>query len=168
VKIQLGGVFHQIGLELVLQNFRSLYRKFRYSHDTIGPLTNHIMWTKPIQSGGVVGETTLKFKAILTLRELHVRQSFLTNNNERQNILQGANIHERKQRTYHLRNLRTGKLVWSRADVPALSFGCSYPVHTSNTQGVFGVLYTNNFARAFDPDTGEPLYNVTGVPSGTA
>lgn len=141
----------------------------RYSHDTIGPLTSHVMWTKPLQAGGVVGGDNFEIQGD-TYSEGTSRGTRFSNP-----IIMNGKIFY-KEPVFMSGNsgpttcvdLRTGKLVWSRSDVPALSFGCSYPVHTSNTQGIFSVLYTNNFARAFDPDTGESLYNVTGVPSGTA
>ena len=39
--------------------------------DAIGPQTSHIMWTKPLQSGGVVRKTTLLFRETHSSRELH-------------------------------------------------------------------------------------------------
>ena len=141
----------------------------RYSHDTIGPLTSHIMWTKPLQSGGVVGGDDFVIQGD-TYSEGTSRATKYSN----PIILNGKVFYKEplfmsgSSGPTTCVDLRTGKLIWSRSDVPALSFGCTYAVHTENTQGVFAVLYTNNFARAFDPDTGNPLYNVTGVPSGTA
>ena len=64
-------------------------------------------------------------------------------------------------------NLRTGELIWSRTDVPALSFGLVFDVQDNNQHGVYlPILFTSSW-RAFDADTGNPLFNVTGVPSGT-
>jgi len=141
----------------------------RYSYDTIGPLTSHIMWTKPLQSGGVVGGDRFEIQGD-TYSEGTSRGTKFSNP-----IIMGGKIFYTEPIFMNGRSgpttcvdLRTGKLIWSRSDVPALSFGCAYAVHSADTQGVFAVLYTNNFARAFDPDTGNPLYNVTGVPSGTA
>lgn len=42
-----------------------------YPTDAVGSLTNHIMWTKSLQSGGVVGETSLKSTAT-PLRRLSI------------------------------------------------------------------------------------------------
>ena len=141
----------------------------RYSYDTIGPLTSHIMWTKPLQTGGVVGGDRFEIQGD-TYSEGTSRATKFSNP-----IIMGGKIFYTEPLFMSgssgpttCVDLRTGKLIWSRSDVPRLSFGCAYPVHTANTQGVFAVLYTNNFAQAFDPDTGEPLYSVTGVPSGTA
>ncbi len=142
----------------------------RYSHDTIGPLTNHIMWTKPLQSGGVVGGDNFVIQGD-TYSDGTSRATRFSN----PIIMDGKIIFKEpvfmsgSNGPTDCVDLRTGKLIWSRDDVPALSFGCTYAVHTANTQGVVApVLYTNNFARAFDANTGDPLYNVTGVPSGSA
>ena len=43
-----------------------------------------------------------------------------------------------------------------------------YDVQFVNNHGVYPpILFTSGFARAFDGDTGNPLFNVTNVPSGT-
>jgi outer membrane protein assembly factor BamB len=65
-------------------------------------------------------------------------------------------------------DLRSGQLLWSRTDVPALSFAYLYDIQDPQQHGTYpAILFTANFARAFDADTGAPLFNVTGVPSGT-
>jgi outer membrane protein assembly factor BamB len=65
-------------------------------------------------------------------------------------------------------DLATGKEVWRSADVPALSFAYVYDLETPNYHGVRpAILFTSNFARAFDAATGSALFNVSAVPSGT-
>jgi hypothetical protein len=65
-------------------------------------------------------------------------------------------------------DLRTGELIWSRTDVPALSFAYIWDLETPNYHGVYpAILCTSNFGRCFDANTGEALFNVTGVPGGT-
>src|SRR5665647_574804 len=52
-------------------------------------------------------------------------------------------------------DIRTGKVIWARNDVPALSFGYIYDVEDPNQHGVYPpILFTSNFARAFDAYTG--------------
>ena len=54
------------------------------------------------------------------------------------------------------------------ADVPPLSFGYIYNLWNGDQHGTFPpILFTTNFARAFDAYTGEPMFNVTNVPTGT-
>jgi hypothetical protein len=142
----------------------------RYSHDAIGPLTSHVMWTKPLQSGGVAGGDNYVIQGD-TYSDGTSRMTRYSNP-----IIMDGKIFFTEpvfmmgsSGPTDCVDLRTGKLIWSRSDVPALSFGSIYAVHTVNTQGVIQpILYTSNFARAFDADTGNPLYNVTNVPSGTA
>ena len=52
--------------------------------------------------------------------------------------------------------------------IPALSFGYVYDVDNPNQHGTYPpILFTSNFAQAYDAYTGDPLFNVTGVPTGT-
>jgi hypothetical protein len=63
-------------------------------------------------------------------------------------------------------DLRTGQLIWSRSDLPAMSFALVWDHEDPNQHGVFpAILSTANFARLFDAATGNALFNVTGVPS---
>jgi hypothetical protein len=70
-------------------------------------------------------------------------------------------------------DLRTGEELW-RINTTAAgspSFGYLYDYQDGNQHGVLpnGLLYTNNFARAYEPTTGALLNtNITNVPSGTA
>jgi outer membrane protein assembly factor BamB len=64
-------------------------------------------------------------------------------------------------------DLRTGEEIWSSNQIRALSFGYIYNLWNPNQHGVFPpILFTSNFAQAFDGFTGFPLFNVTGVPTG--
>ena len=49
-------------------------------------------------------------------------------------------------------------------DVPPLSFGYIYNLWNGDQHGIFPpILFTSNFARAFDAYTGEPMFNVTNM-----
>ena len=56
-------------------------------------------------------------------------------------------------------DLLTGEEIWRRDDLPALSFGYYYAYENPNQHGVVpaGTLFTNNFARAFDPISGDEM-----------
>jgi hypothetical protein len=142
----------------------------KYVPDAVGPLTSHIMWTKPIESGGVVGgnDTIIQGDTYFDGTSRNTRYANPI-------ILDGKIFYTEpvsmmgNSGPTDCVDLRTGQLIWSRSDVPPLSFGYIYDVQTTNNHGVIQpILYTANFARAFDADTGDPLYNVTNVPSGTA
>lgn len=144
--------------------------------DGTGPNSAHVMWTKPIQAGGIVGGTHVGVPG----NQFYTGQSY---NQRFQNpiILQGVvyyrepafnsggNTESTSGDTVAV-DLRTGKEIWRRSDLPSLSFGMTYDFETANQEGVLynGILFSANFANAFDPRTGDPMFSVTGVPSTTA
>ena len=151
----------------------------RYPGDAVGPLTSHIMWTKPFEMGGVVGGNP-----------------FVAGGSNPNGAVQGAAYFEGSSYQNRYTNpiiingylyyteaiaftgttsgptdcvdLRTGQLIWSRSDVPALSFGYIFNLWDPDQHGVFPpILFTSNFAQAFNAYTGTPMFNVTSVPTGT-
>jgi len=65
-------------------------------------------------------------------------------------------------------NLFTGQEIWRRSDVPALSFAYVQDMQNPDFHGVRpAMLCTSNFAQVYDAATGESVFNVTAVPSGT-
>ena len=129
------------------------------------------MWTKPLQAGGVVGGN------IFPVQGDTFFEGSAYNNRYTNPIVVNGKIYYTEPVSFtgvisgptDCVDLRTGELIWSRTDVPALSFAYMYDVQDVNNKGVYPpILFTSNFARAFDGDTGNPLFNVTGVPSGTA
>ncbi len=150
-----------------------------YPGDAVGPLTGHIMWTKPIQSGGVVGGDNFAIKGD-TFFEGSAYQQRFTNP-----IIIDGKLYFKEPVSFSgpsngptdCVDLQTGQLIWSRDDVPALSFGYIYDVQDPNQHGVYPpILFSGGGGlfsfgpitwRAFDAYTGNPLFNVTNVPSGT-
>jgi hypothetical protein len=142
----------------------------KYLSNGVGPETSHIMWTKALQSGGVVGGDDFDITGD-TYFEGTSRLTRFAN----PIIVAGKLIYTEPVSTSGSSgptvcvDLRTGEKLWSRSDVPALSFAYVYDVQTPNNHGVIQpILFTSNFARAFDADTGDPLFNVTNVPTGTS
>ena len=142
----------------------------RTQYDAVGPLTNHIMWTKPLQSGGVVGGDNFIIKGNTYFEGSAYIQRF-TNP-----IIVNGRLYYKEPLSWQPEDgptncvdLRTGDLIWSRMDVPALSFAYIYDVEDPQQHGVYpAILFTSNFGRAFDADTGNALFNVTNVPSGSS
>ncbi len=151
-----------------------------YVPDGIGPLTSHVMWTRPLQFGGVVGGN-----------------AFVEGGTNPNGAVQGVSYFEGSSYEPRFSNpiiisgilfytevisftgpssgpttavdLRTGQVLWSRTDVAPLSFGYIYNLWNGDQHGTFPpILFTSNFGRAYDAYTGEQLFNVTGVPSGTS
>jgi len=148
-----------------------------FSTDAIGPLTSHIMWTRPTQTGGVVGGNNFQNYPGDTYFEGSAYAQRYTNP-----IVVNGKIYYTEAFSFagspgnfygnpvgptKCIDLRTGQLIWSRTDVPALSFAYIYTVQDPNQHGVFpAILCTANFAKCYDADTGDFLFNVTNVPSG--
>jgi hypothetical protein len=141
----------------------------RFPGDAVGSLTSHIMWTAPLTEGGIVGGSAIP--AGLNWFEGSAYENRYSNPIILNGVLYYTSVVSYTGVTAgptNAVNLETGQLIWSRTDVPALSFGYIYDVYDANQHGVYpGILFTSNFARAFDAQTGDPLFNVTGVPSGT-
>ena len=146
--------------------------------DNVGPLTSHIMWTKPLQSGGIVGNNAFEIQGnqyfegsaynqrfgnpIIVNGRLYYTEpnSFLSENSFA--FGPGLVTHGPEKCV----DLQTGELIWSRSDVPPLSFALIWDHEDANQHGVYpAILCTSNFAQCFDADTGNPLFNATGVPS---
>jgi len=139
--------------------------------DGIAPNSPHIMWTKPIQDGGVAGGSNLGVSGNMIYTGSTYRHRF-----PNPIIMYGRLFYrEPSDQTAQAGDtvavdLRTGAEIWRRDDLPTLSFGYNYDGDTPNQHGVFGdgYLFSSNFGRAFDPRNGNPLFNVTNVPSGSA
>ncbi len=149
----------------------------RYPGDAIGPQTPHIMWTQPLQSGGVVGGNDFPTQGNTYFEGSAYNQRY-TNP-----IIMDGKLYYTVPLSFtgtegafgpsvygpvNCVDLRTGALIWSK-NIPAPSFGYIYDVEDPNQHGVYPpILFTANFAQAFDGDTGTPLFNVTNVPFGSA
>ena len=138
--------------------------------EAAGPQTSHVMWTYPLDMGGIVGGTIPAPGS--TNFEGSAYNGRFTNP-----IIINGYLYYTKPVTFTgassgatvCQDLRTGKIIWSSTVIPAISFGYVYDLETPNQHGVYPpILFTSNFAQAYDAYTGDPLFNVTGVPTGTA
>jgi hypothetical protein len=149
-----------------------------YPGDAVGPLTNHVMWTKPLQSGGVVGGNQMDIQGqtyfdgsaymnryinpIIMDGKLFYTEPLAFNGAP--NAMTGNN---RYGPTVCV-DLRTGKVIWSSTDVAAITMGLLMDVQTPNEHGVCPPLLISNNAftgwQVYDGDTGVLLCSVTNVP----
>ena len=145
-------------------------KNLRFQPDGVGPQTAHIMWTKPLESGGVVGGLNNTEVPGTSWFEGSAYLNRYTNP-----IIVAGKLYYNPTVGYlgtasgptTCVDLRTGEVLWSRSDVPTLSFAYIYDVQTPNQHGVYpAILATANFAQCFDADTGDPLFNVTGISGG--
>lgn len=144
----------------------------RESGDAIGSKTAHIMWTKPLQMGGVAGGTVNTPILGNTWFEGSAYNQRYANP-----IIVAGRLYYNPPISFTGSNsgpttcvdLRTGEVIWSRNDVSGISFAYIYDVENPQQHGVYpALLASSNFGRIYDAETGELQANVTGVPSGTA
>ena len=151
-----------------------------YHPDALGPMTSHIMWTSQLQFGGVVGGNMYPTGGSdpngagygVSYFEGSSYQPRFANP-----IIVDGYLYYTQPVSYTgpssgptvCVNLQTGQTLWSSTAVPSLSFAYIYNLWDPDQHGTFApILFTSNFARAFDAYTGRALFNVTGVPTGTS
>jgi hypothetical protein len=159
----------------------------RYQKDGSGPETSHIMWTKPIQQGGVVGgtSTTNNGSGFYTGSSYNVRFSGSI-------IMQGILYYQEPLGNagtggdYVAVNMQTGEELWrintsatGVSLVPSFGYLYCYESPNGNQHGVLpnGILVASTTAytgygtvwKAYDAVTGDLIpMNITNIPSGTA
>jgi outer membrane protein assembly factor BamB len=151
-------------------------RQQSFPGDAVGPLTSHVMWTKPLQSGGVVGGDNFLTRGD-TYFDGSAYQQRYTNP-----IVVNGKIYYKEPVSFSgpssgpldCVDLRTGELIWSK-NLPSMSFAYIYDVQDPNQHGVYpAILFSggggffggSSTLQAFDADTGVAMFNVTNVPSG--
>ena len=139
--------------------------------DAIGSQTSHVMWTKPLQAGGIVGGNNFAI-----VGDSYFEGSAYIQRYDNPIIMDGILYYQaplgyssgQGGGTYAV-DLQTGKVLWQNNAIPtgALSFGYIYDSQQPNQKGVMQpILFTSSFAQAYDAYTGQYLFNVTNVPSG--
>jgi hypothetical protein len=136
-----------------------------------GPGSSHIMWTYPLESGGIVGGTNTgiesstyysggsyegRFQNAIILDGKLFFKAPLSNN-----PTSGA---------YTAVDLRTGKVLWTNNNIYP-TYGELYSYESPNQHGVVpnGYLWqvSGTTWMAYDPLTSNWLFNLTNVPTGT-
>ena len=141
----------------------------RYPGDAIGSLTSHVMWTKALQEGGVVGDNRT-----LTQGDTWFEGSAYNNRYINPIIMYGRLFYREPISFTGVSSgdsvcvdLVTGKEIWRRSDLPTISFGYYFDVQSPDQHGVYPAwLCTSNFAQVYDMWTGNSVFNVTGSASG--
>ena len=145
-----------------------------YRDEYVGSQTAHIMWTKPIQDGGIVGGNLINSSGasffegtaylgryknpIIVAGKLYYTEpvSFIRCSHRRQQSVL----------TYAL-----VKNTGAEADVPALSHALVWDVQNPNQHGTFNPLLVARSRTPhgwhYDAYTGNFLFNATNVPTGT-
>lgn len=150
-----------------------------YQPDGIAPSSPHIMWTKPIQDGGVVGGTNTgengttfysglsyetKYNPVIIMNG-RIYYPLPKSNNGASGFGTAANYNG-----YACVDLRTGEELF-RQNMSMPSFGQLLNYDDPNQHGVIpnGYLWTvqGTTWMASDPLDGNWLFNITNVPRGT-
>ena len=140
--------------------------------DGIGPNSAHVMWTKPLQAGGVVGGS----REGVDGNTYYPGMTYETKFNAPL-IMNGKIYYELPRSTlgtgggYLCVDLQTGEeLFYQNSSRP--SFGQLLDYETQNEHGVLpsGYLWASATGglQAYDPENGNLLFNLTNVPTGTA
>jgi hypothetical protein len=142
-----------------------------FQPDGTAPNSAHIMWTKPVNDGGVVGGSDLGRQGNVFYTGSSYNERFA-----QPIIMNGRLFYELPYGNsatgggFICVDLRTGERLWwaNTTGIGAPSFGYYYSYDSPNQHGVLpnGLLFTSNFARSYDPSTGIPTtMNITSAPS---
>jgi hypothetical protein len=146
----------------------------RHITDGVGPDTPHVMWTKPIQDGGVVGGINTLIPGDVFYNGINYNARFRNSI-----IMYGRLFYELPWGNsgtgggYMAVDLRTGEELWynpPNASMGTPQLGQYINYQTPNQHGTIanGYLFTNNYGQAYDPKSGQiTTFNITNVPSGT-
>jgi hypothetical protein len=140
--------------------------------DGVAPSSSHIMWTKELQYGGVVGGTTGAIDGVTYYNGLLYEAKF-TNAIIINGYLYYAppESNNPKGNDYVCVNLQTGEEIWRQSYAVTPTFGQLYDFESPNQHGVIpnGYLWAVSGTTwiAYDPLDGSWLFNITNVPSGT-
>ena len=134
---------------------------------TAGPETAHIVWTKPLQVGGIVGG---EFGSI----SYHQGQAYenkwadiiIMNGILVYTVPLGDSTSSSHKKTVAI-DLRTGEQLWM-LNATRISFGELYEYNTPNQHGVHAYLWeTGTTSNIYELTSGDQLYTIENVPSGT-
>jgi hypothetical protein len=153
-----------------------------YIPGAVGPETSHVMWTMPLEPGGIVGGNNFPTAGVDYMEGTAYVTRF-----GNPIILDGMlyfkePVGETGGNSGPLVciNLQTGQQIWSNANIPELSFGYVYDMYTPNYHGVWPpiLVATSGGYSPFGPPsplswtgydgyTGDALFTATNIPSGT-
>lgn len=152
------------------------YANSKFQEDGIAPNSPHILWTRQLEDGGVVGGTGYEKNG----NEFYSGTQY--NMRVEDPIAMGGRLYYQLPRGnagvgggWIAVDLQTGQQIWYNnkigvpgSGIPSLQFGYYQAVETMNQHGVVpnGLLFSNNFGYGIDARTGENVINVTGVPTG--
>jgi len=138
------------------------------------PETPHILWTKPLTTGGLAGGTLGLVGSGATSVGMETGDAYEGKWFNRL-ILAGKLYYQDgyydRPRLFHCVDLRTGEELWAKTflDNQTIAFGQLFYWQSYNYQGVFPYLWVTvgTTWTAFDAFTGEWMATITDMPTGT-
>ncbi len=157
------------------------------ANDVVGSMTSHIMWTKPLDSGGIVGGNQTVIAGDSYFEGSAYNQRY-TNPIIVNGILvytepisfagvPGSLTGSAYGPTVGV-DIVTGQQLWINDEMPAISFASVYDVQDANQHGVYPpILYSVSGGSslfgafpeswtAYDAFTGDYMFSVSGIPVG--
>ncbi|MFZ7138368.1 MAG: PQQ-binding-like beta-propeller repeat protein [archaeon] len=152
----------------------------RYQPDGAAPNSPHVLWTKPIQFGGVVGGTTVGVEGATYYTGLSYQPKFITPIIIYGRLYYGLPESDSTGGTgffggpgggYVCVDLKTGEQLWWQNYTVNPSFAQLVMFDSPNQHGVIpnGYLWavSGSTWTAYDPLDGSWVFEITDVPSGT-
>ncbi len=143
-------------------------KQMSFAADAVGSLTAHVMWTKEIQAGGIVGGNTVAIPANTYFEGSAYSQRYMN-----PIILDGflyynppEGVQSSNSGPLTCVNMQTGQVVWTK-NIGQMSFGYIYDAEDPNQHGVWPPILVSAAWHAYDAWTGDSVFNLTNVPSGT-
>ncbi len=154
---------------------------YLFHGDAIGPQTSHVMWTRSLQFGGVVGGNQFVAGGSnpnggangAAYYDGSSYQPRFTNPIIVNGILyytEPVSFSGPSSGPTDALDLRTGQLLWSRTDVAPLSFAYVYNLWDPDQHGTYPPILvatnpiTGNW-QVYDAYTGDSLFNITNIPA---
>jgi outer membrane protein assembly factor BamB len=149
----------------------------RLQPDGIAPNSAHVMWTRPIQDGGIVGGSNVGVTGAAYYTGLSYEYRFVA-----PIIIQGrmyyplplsnsaaGSLGNTVGGGYVCVDLQTGELIWQQNYTVYPTFGQLLWYDSPNQHGVIPYLWAVSGSTwiAYEPSTGKWLFNITNVPAGT-
>ncbi len=150
-----------------------------FQSDGIAPNSPHIMWTTPLQNGGIVGGKTTAIPGVSYYTGMSYEGKFAN-----PIIMQGRLYYpiplsdnapggmggSPLNGGYACVDLQTGQRVWWKNYAVNPTFGQIYDYESRNQHGALGFLWAVSGSTwiAYEPETGDWLFNLTNVPSGVS
>lgn len=139
-------------------------------YNEYAPETAHVLWAKPLTTGGLVGGLWGPGQVPVSAETGDAYAGKFTDSV----IMNGVLYYNRDEAKVGSNgitavDLRTGKELWFRNNT-ILSFGQIFYFDSFNYDGVFDYLWDASAGttwNAYDPFTGEWIYRMVNVPSGT-